>query len=332
MADSAEGGNEVSVLMGNGDGTFQAPLTYATQGSPKFLALADLTGDGLPDIVVTNGNNAPETFNTISVLLNNGNGTFQNQVTYAVGATPQPVQVADLNGDGIPDLIVGNWGSTSDSVGVLLGNGNGTFQNQITFAVGNSPHGVQVADLTGDGRPDLVTANEYGNNVSELLSNNGSFAGQVYNVEPTPVVTSINRTQSNPDTAATSVSYTVTFNENVSNVAASDFQVTTDQDLSASPTVQVTPVSGSVYTVTVNGIHGAGNLQLSLIDNDSIVDGLGTPLGGPGNFNGSFQGQSYTVDQPFPHVVSIIGTNPGGLSSTGGSVSYTVTFSEAVTE
>ena len=86
-----------------------------------------------------------------------------------------------------------------------------------------------------------------------------------------------------------------------------------------------------MYTVTVNGIHGSGNLQLDLIDNDSIEDSSNVPLGGAGITNGSFQGQDYTIDQVFPHVVSIVGTSPRGLTSTGGSVTYSVAFSKPVT-
>ena len=67
------------------------------------------------------------------------------------------VAVADVNGDGKPDLVVANYGS--NTVSVLLGNGNGTFQAQQTFATGTIPYSVAVADVNGDGKPDLVVAN-----------------------------------------------------------------------------------------------------------------------------------------------------------------------------
>jgi hypothetical protein len=84
------------------------------------------------------------------------------------------VAVADVNGDGRPDLIVAN--GDDDTVSVLLGNGDGTFQNQKTFPVGYHPVLVAVADVNGDGRLDLITANAGDNTVSVLLGNgNGSF-------------------------------------------------------------------------------------------------------------------------------------------------------------
>ena len=74
---------------------------------------------------------------SVGVLLGNGNGTFQTQATYAVGASPECVAVADMNGDGKPDLVVANGGN--NDVGVLYGNGDGTFQAQTTFAAGSWP-------------------------------------------------------------------------------------------------------------------------------------------------------------------------------------------------
>ncbi len=85
--------------------------------------------------------------------------------------------VADVNGDGKPDLVVANYGS--NTVSVLLGNGNGTFQTQQTFATGSEPYSVAVASLNGDGKPDLVVANFGDSTVSVLLGNgNGTFQAQ----------------------------------------------------------------------------------------------------------------------------------------------------------
>ena len=168
----------VSVLLGNGNGTFQAQQTFATGSGPSSVALGDLTGDGIPDIVVAN-----EASGTISVLLGNGNGTFQAQQTFSTGVGALSVQVADVNGDGKPDLVVvGDSGNAGNGVGVLLGNGNGTFQAPQNFAAGPSPITVAVADLTGDGIADLVVGN--GNtpgiaSVYVLLGNgNGTFQAQ----------------------------------------------------------------------------------------------------------------------------------------------------------
>ena len=91
--------------------------------------------------------------------------------------SPRPSAVADLNGDGRPDIVTTN--SADNTVSVLLGNGDGTFQPQQTFAVGRSPRGLAVADLTGDGIPDLVVANYNDNTVSVLMGNgDGTFQPQ----------------------------------------------------------------------------------------------------------------------------------------------------------
>ena len=88
-----------------------------------------MNGDGRPDLLVANFGS-----NNVSVLLGNGNGTFQAQATFAAGSGPFSVAVGDVNGDGRPDLLVANH--SSNNVSVLLGNGNGTFQAQATFAAG----------------------------------------------------------------------------------------------------------------------------------------------------------------------------------------------------
>jgi hypothetical protein len=131
--------------------------------------VADLTGDGIPDLIVTNLRDG-----SVSVLLGNGDGTFQPQQTFSVGNYPTSVAVADLTGDGIPDLIVTNL--RDGSVSVLLGNGDGTFQTQKTIAIGNYFFSVAVADVNGDGKPDLIVANYDGNSVRVLLGNgDGTF-------------------------------------------------------------------------------------------------------------------------------------------------------------
>jgi len=110
-------------------------------------------------------------------LLGSGDGTFDDQVTYAAGSAPSSVYAADLDGDGDLDLATAN--ESSGSVSVLLGNGDGTFAAQTTYTVGDSPGPVFAADLDGDGDLDLATANSGSNNVSVLLgSGDGTFAAQ----------------------------------------------------------------------------------------------------------------------------------------------------------
>src|SRR5208282_343768 len=84
----------------------------------------------------------------------NGPAAFPAQQTYATGSGPNFVTSGDVNGDGKPDLIIGN--QNSPVISVLLGNGNGTFQAQQTFATASGPESVTLADLNGDGKLDLV--------------------------------------------------------------------------------------------------------------------------------------------------------------------------------
>src|SRR6266705_2655777 len=183
--------NNVSVLLGNGDGTFQAPRTFPVGVHPAQVAVGDFNGDGKPDLVVSNVDS-----NTISVLLGNGDGTFQAAQSLPVGLNPWYFALGDFNSDGILDLAVADYGcsqechpSPSNTVLVLLGNGDGTFRPAPNLTVGNGPAGVAVADLNGDGKPDLVVANFDDNTLSVLLGNgDGTFrAAQTFGgVGPKP--------------------------------------------------------------------------------------------------------------------------------------------------
>jgi hypothetical protein len=103
---------------------------------------------------------------TVSVLLGQGDGTFQSAVNYPAGSYPWSVVVADFNGDGKPDLAV-----AAPTVRVLLGNGDGTFQTtNISYVAGASPTAVAVGDFNGDGFPDLAVANFWSDDVSILLN------------------------------------------------------------------------------------------------------------------------------------------------------------------
>jgi FG-GAP-like repeat len=187
------GSSKAAVLLGNGDGTFQADVTYSSGGYiAEEVAVADVNADGKPDLVVANAcvseNNCVN--GTASVLLNNGDGTFQPATAYGSGGYyAQSVAVADINGDGKPDLLVGNSCIANDTscynftpglpstVGVLLGNGDGTFQSAVSYATGDYYSlSVVVADVNGDGRADLLVAKGGSSTVAVLLGNgDGTF-------------------------------------------------------------------------------------------------------------------------------------------------------------
>ncbi|MBZ5599656.1 MAG: VCBS repeat-containing protein [Acidobacteriia bacterium] len=112
------GTSKVTVFLGNGDGTFQKAVRYAAGHAPNFIAVADFNGDGRQDLVVTISYTASHGNGSVAVLLGNGDGTFQFPTYYGTGLLPRSAAVADFNGDGAPDVAIGNY--TSNNVTVLL--------------------------------------------------------------------------------------------------------------------------------------------------------------------------------------------------------------------
>jgi len=158
---------------------------------PLAVAVADVNGDGKPDLLVVNcdpigGDNCGNDIRRglMGVLLGNGDGTFQPVVTYDAGFEAWSLAVADVNGDGKPDLVVANLCASSSNcttgkVGILLGNGDGTFQPVVAYPSGGSnTFSVAVADVNGDGKPDLVVANLCGTSSDCTSGNVGVLLGK----------------------------------------------------------------------------------------------------------------------------------------------------------
>src|SRR5262245_1000032 len=148
VANKASPGS-VSVLLNSGGGIFQPPVSYATGGAgASALAVADVSGDGRLDLVVTN-----YTSGTVAVLRGSGTGLFRRPVTYAAGPVPTSLSLADFNGDDIPDLAVANY---NGAVSVLLGQGGGAFQLFASYAIGSDSLAVTAGDFNSDGHIDLA--------------------------------------------------------------------------------------------------------------------------------------------------------------------------------
>jgi hypothetical protein len=191
----------VAVLLGNGDGTFQPPLSYDSGGGcdATSIAIADLNGDGKLDIAVTTANpNGIGCGTAVSVLLGNGDATFQAPVSYSPGGSDvRSVAIRDVNGDGKPDLVVSN-GCQSISgqncigngvVGVLQGYGDGTFQPPVRYSSGGQwGRVVAVEDVNGDSRPDIIVANFASATVGVLLNNLAASTNTALTSSPNPSV------------------------------------------------------------------------------------------------------------------------------------------------
>jgi hypothetical protein len=239
------GSGDVSIMLGNGNGTFRPPMTYSVGQGASFqffqIAVGDLNADGKLDFVVSDYDD-----NNVAVFMGNGDGTFQPEVTYVAGPNPTSITIADLNGDGKPDLVVTNQNCTAGgppcgmgTVSILLGNGDGTFRSQVEYPAGSAPNWVTVGDFNRDGRLDLAVAdgNAGGPSTVSILINNGN------GTFPAPV------------------SYPL--NANAASIATADF-------------------------------NGDGKLDLAVVDNIGLVSIL------LGNGNGTFQPRTdYPVDS-FP--------------------------------
>ena len=179
------GGPGIEVFLGNGDGTFKPPIKYVVTNGAGPLAVGDLNHDGNPDLVASSfGSDA------VVVLVGNGDGTFQSPVTYATPAGPGPVVLGDFNNDGNLDIATGDQNNISPCVGVLLGNGDGTFQEPaiVTYPPYSLPEALAAGNFNGDKNLDLaVTLGFISSDTAQILLGNGDGTftiGASYTLDP----------------------------------------------------------------------------------------------------------------------------------------------------
>ncbi len=256
----------VSVLMNNGDRTFAPKVDYDAGEGLRSVFSADLDGDGDNDLAVANGGFSTSPGNTVSVLLNNGDGTFAPKVEYGVGSRPWSLFSADLDGDGDNDLAVAN--RDGNSVSVLLNNGDGTFAPKVDYFVGHLPLSVFGADLDGDGDNDLATAIGRSTTVSVLLISiigNSNLSGKVTDEQGRPV--SGVKIQAGRVSAITGVDGTYTmllslgrYYIQVTPPLGSDLlrPASTEVDVEEDVTLDITLTSGYLLSGRVTDLEGKG--------------------------------------------------------------------------
>jgi len=177
----------LALLTVAGDGAavlFNTPAYYGVETNPRDVAVGDLNGDGWVDLAVAN-----ETPGTVSVLLNDCDGTFGPASSYTVGVGPLAIEIARMDADIYPDIVTSN--SSSNDVSVLLNGGDGTFGAPAFYPVGSMPAGVIAEDLNGDGASDVAVVNHNSgsftvllNNGDGTLTNSGSYSASGAYIKP----------------------------------------------------------------------------------------------------------------------------------------------------
>jgi hypothetical protein len=169
---------QLAILKGNGNGTFQAPVNYACGTTPAAIKIADLDGANGPDIAVVDYGAS----SLVWIFLNNGTGAFANGVSYSTGdAYATDLAIGDLNGDGKPDIAVANSGVSGSpgSVAVMFNNGSGVFGAPTLYGGLYGPLAIAIADIDGDGKNDLISADGVGVVRLQDPANPGRFLGPV---------------------------------------------------------------------------------------------------------------------------------------------------------
>jgi hypothetical protein len=296
----------------------------------------DLRLDLIDDDSVKNSGNIP----LGSTGINNGTKTGE---TYTINKTPPSVfainrksaslTAADViyytvtftqnvNGVDRTDFGLTTNGITGASVSTVKRLDARTYEVAVSTGTGNGQIRLNLVDNDS-------VRNERGLPLGGSGNGNGNFNGETYTIDKTPPLVSAIRRTNNQTTNANVVNYTVVFSQNVTGVDGTDFRLVPSGNVKGASIASVKQVDAKTYTVAVNTGSGDGSLRLDLKDNDSVKNTLGVTLGGKGENNGNFTGQSYTLLKNPPAVSAITLVNPNPTAAT--TVNYAVTFSQDVT-
>jgi hypothetical protein len=304
--------SNLMVYLQNNNGTMNAYIPYSLSNCSSFclangIGIGDVTGDGRVDVVMSYGGNTPTA--QIAVFVQSEAGTLLPDISYSAFDIPEPVEVADVNTDGLADVVVAHGGWNAISVYEQQTNGElgsySIYPLRQNSASHYKPHAIAIGDINQDTMPDILVANyNYGLDV-------------FYHIPPDltpPTVLSIIRTSTNP-TSAANVDFKVTFSEAVTGVDETDFYLTTTGEIGgAAVTSFVDTGDQTRYIVTVATGIGDGTIRLDVADDDSIQDGNGNPLGGLGEGNGDFTaGEAYTVDKSFTSSLPSLAAQDGWI-------------------
>ena len=271
----------VVVMLGNGDGTFRNAGTYATNSKSSTetgiaLAVEDFNGDGKPDLAVTDAANL-----AVSVLLGNGDGTFQAASSYSAGGAPLSIALGDLNGDGAPDVVVGLNGQ----VAVLPGNGTGGLLAPHLQTAASQITAVALGDFNGDGKLDVAAAGSQSGTVVLLLGNGDGTLQTGSNVTTIGNPTSVLVADVNGDHKSDLIEGLDVFEVNVSLSMATPSQFFfTAQPNSATVGVAVAPITVQISDRYDQAIAGLA-VPVTLTSNPAGINVTVTTVNGVATFS-----------------------------------------------
>ncbi|WP_016948862.1 FG-GAP-like repeat-containing protein [Anabaena sp. PCC 7108] len=311
----------VSIFLGDGVSNFSTSFTYNVGQDTRAISLADFNDDGILDLAQVKSNQSK-----VFVALGSNPGSFGEPTSFGtaeefmVGAQPRSVTIADINGDGLLDLLVGN--SDDDNVSLLLGDGTGDFGTATNYTAGDGSRAVAVADFNDDGKLDLVTANELADNISVLLNTTigdtfvGNTGDNFYVVDDIGDIIE-ESPNGGTDTVRSSVTYTLGDNVERLTLAGTNNINGTGNDLNNN-------ITGNIGNNILDGRGGNDSLYGDAGDdtliggdgNDNLFGGEGADalIGGNGN-------DTYFIDDMGDTITEDVN---GGIDTVNSSVTFTL--------